>query len=573
MALILLASCALLTSCKHKEQIHVYQTDSGATNSTGFNFPEEALGLQKTGICFSGGGTRAMTCAIGQMKGLDSIGIWPHVGYISSVSGGSWASSIFTYYQTGGDGPQNDAELLGQAHAPGDLILDSLKTISKKFMGHAVTRDFLGRMLVLIAEDDDSKGIIENPDKVWIDAVGWTYLKPFGLYENGNKYFSLNDSSVNEIVNRPGTNLKPDDFITVHNKAGDAPRPYLVMNSSILMPSSQVVIKNPEPMAVFNYSPLGVGSAQALDVEYDSDFGDRKFDIGGGFIDPFAMGSEAPSDLPEACDPAVQGATCATAKIPEKKFELVDAVGTSSAAFSASIAASLLEVAASDIVFSGNPIPQQPYWPVRTDEVVAARDFRFADGGNLENFGLITMMQRDVRKLVVFINTNSPIDSTFVPGPGNPPQDTTIDWGLYTLFDGYTYKNQYQNNVFQRDDFDTVFNGLNAAFKAGETVMFRHQLTTIENDWWGIPANQTYDILWVYNETVANWESQLDSTLQAEINAGKDGLFPNFPQYALMFEDFPFLVKYTPEMTNLLYELQAWNVYSNKEVFDFIKED
>ena len=261
--IILFATFTFLTGCKHSEQIQIFQTDPGATNSNGFNFPEDGLGLQKTGICFSGGGTRAMTCAIGQMKGLDSIGIWPYIGYISSVSGGSWASSIFTYYQTGGDGPQNDVELLGHAHAPGDLNLDSLKTISEKFMGHAVTRDFLGRLLLRLAEDDLTDGILENPDMVWIDAVGETYLKPFGLFDNGKKYFSLNDSSVNAIVNRSGTNLKAEEFITVHDQPEDAPRPYLVMNSAILMPSKQIELQTPEPMAVFNYSPLGVGSAQA----------------------------------------------------------------------------------------------------------------------------------------------------------------------------------------------------------------------------------------------------------------------------------------------------------------------
>ena len=285
------------------------------------------------------------------------------------------------------------------------------------------------------------------------------------------------------------------------------------------------------------------------------------------------MGGDAPKELPVDCNPNVAGSQCTQAKIRHKKFELVEAVGTSSAAFSATIASSVLDLELSDILFSGNPIPEEHYWPVRTDEVVKAQKFRFADGGNLENFGVITMMQRDVKRLVVFINTNSPIDSTFVPGSSNPPDPTTIDYDFYTLFDGYTYENLYQNNVFQQEDFATVFNGLNAAFKAGETVMFRHKMTTVKNDWWGIPANDTFDILWVYNETVANWEKQLDPTIQAEIAEGCCGLFPHFPQYALMFEDPPFLVKYTPEMTNLLYELQAWNVYSNKEVFDFLKGD
>ena len=72
-----------------------------ASTADNLAFPEDALNLRKTGICMSGGGTRAMVCAIGQLKGLWDIGVLDDVGYLSCVSGGSWASVPFTYNQNG----------------------------------------------------------------------------------------------------------------------------------------------------------------------------------------------------------------------------------------------------------------------------------------------------------------------------------------------------------------------------------------------------------------------------------------------------------------------------------------
>ena len=55
------------------------------------------------GICLSGGGSRALSCALGQLSALNAMTLpngEPILGppqYISSVSGGSWASVLYTF--------------------------------------------------------------------------------------------------------------------------------------------------------------------------------------------------------------------------------------------------------------------------------------------------------------------------------------------------------------------------------------------------------------------------------------------------------------------------------------------
>jgi len=50
-------------------------------------------------VCFSGGGSRALTCAWGQLIGLTGTQLINKVRYISSVSGGTWASSVYTFFE------------------------------------------------------------------------------------------------------------------------------------------------------------------------------------------------------------------------------------------------------------------------------------------------------------------------------------------------------------------------------------------------------------------------------------------------------------------------------------------
>lgn len=69
-----------------------------ASSNNHYNFPEQTTDFLASttncGICFSGGGTRAMSAAMGQMRGLNNLGVLKNARYISCVSGGSWASAI-----------------------------------------------------------------------------------------------------------------------------------------------------------------------------------------------------------------------------------------------------------------------------------------------------------------------------------------------------------------------------------------------------------------------------------------------------------------------------------------------
>lgn len=535
-------------------------------------FPEAKLDLPSTGVCFSGGGTRAMNLALGQMAGLRELDLWDDIGYISAVSGGSWASTIFTYYNAGAE---NDDQLLGNIiKDPQKITMDTLKYMPDGFMGEVITKHLVDDVFLRLAEGSLTFGTLQKMDYVWIDAVGSTYLAPYGLYDPKHpKYFTLNNEVKNDILAR-NRKLKADDFITVHKQEGDIKRPFLIVNSSLLAPSRYLPLKNPENLSVFNYTPLYIGSNNPIGVT-DTELLSGKtisFNAGGGFVESFGFGSEL---LRSQKRQLSKDGTQLRVKLAKQRFEAVDATGTSSAAYGAIFSSSLIAQLASYLLtpFSADQmIPEEAYWPISSNGVIedAAR-YRFTDGGNLENYGLISLLQRGVEKVVVFINTDTPLDVSITPSAECPPLASQVSSDLFPLF-GYKIGNQTKNQVFKKSDFTEVYESLRDAKLNKQSVIAKTTLQTVENKWWGIQPNQEVTVLWVYNESVPEWEDQLPKEVKEQICAGPDGAFPAFPLYKLIGENGLLnWISLTKEQVNLLYQFSAWNVYSNRDVFDFLK--
>ena len=181
-----------------------------------FQYPEQAAGLVRerglTGVCFSGGGNRAMVAAWGQLRGLVESGWIESVDYVSCVSGGSWAATAFTYYN---EGANNDEEFLGLTQGPDKLRLNSLEQISPFSFGATATESFMSRLVeqaLFVATGQIT------PNEVWQRAVGATFFERFGLYDrSGQEYISYDEETVADILRR-NPSLQGARFHTVRNK-------------------------------------------------------------------------------------------------------------------------------------------------------------------------------------------------------------------------------------------------------------------------------------------------------------------------------------------------------------------
>lgn len=549
------------TSDNQKENGAMLNARIWSSTSSPLTFPEDKLNLNKTGICMSGGGTRAMVCAVGQLKGLVKLGLIDNVGYISCVSGGSWASVPFTYYT---EGAVDDNQLLGTIVPPGELTLNGMKTLEPGFLAGAANAPLLGNMLRDLRTT--------APEDLWIKGVSKSYMQQYGLYTEGApKYFSYDWGTVREICGR-NTSLRPSDFVVVRNGKNDVHRPYLVVNSSISGQFNNAPFDKPEPLSVFNYTPLGVGAAVPLNPTFRSQSGEvNTGNIGGGFIEPFAFGAVAPSSEPIDCKNDALS-KCVTLQVPSSRYTIADASGTSSSAYVATFTASKI---------FGHELrdmsPQEQYWkvPSQGEPLPTSENYMFGDGGNLENLGAITLIQRKVNKLIIFVNTDRKLNEKYDIFTNPTPTAKDVSSDILTLF-GIVAKgseDMYQNHIFPESDLNDMMAQFVEAKKNGHSVIAQTSHLTLKNDWWGIPANQKVDIVWVYNDNANDYLDQLEWEIKDQIK-DLDGEpdFKHFPNYNTIGEKTGKLVELSPEQINLLYQFSAWTVYSNPEKFNLLKE-
>lgn len=527
-----------------KRKVEVYVHPPGE-----LHFPEQRLGLHadrpSVGLCFSGGGSRSLSASMGQYRALTELGLMDKVRVIGSVSGGTWASFIYTYYR---EGASNDAELLGPVTPPEKITMESLhEPLPRSCMGYVATQKFDRTVL---------RDLREDPlPEVWVRMIGELMLAPFGLYDPARpRTISLDQTVVERILARQSESagLSADDFVVA--RPG---RPFLVANACLIAPKEIGGLHTENPV-LLEYTPLYVGSPKAMRVTYDPRRGEPiHVELGGGFIEPFGAGGEGPTEI---------GPSGFVELSPPIRAYTTDfIVGTSSAA-----PAGILEELPG-FTHLRDLTPDAPYWPVRHGAVPGTRLFDVGDGGVLENYGLISLLLRRIETVVVFINTSIPLNLDYDPsGPiGKKDIDTYLP-ALFGVRDPSLGTATQNNQVFAASDYVKLVHELQAAKRRGDAVMAVTPLTTVANEWWGVPAGQRVRVCWMYLDRCAKWEARLDETVRGKIERGNHhhlfaGPFKRFPHYNTLSEIPLRLIELTDAQVRLLADLTCWCVTSEAE--------
>ncbi len=511
--------------------------------STGMTYPwpEQAAGVKpNVGICLSGGGTRAMSAAMGQLRALIDIGFMKSIDYMSVVSGGSWAATAFAYYNTGAS---SDEEFLGPITDPKDITREGLDVMPESSLGWGATRDLGDAIDAAII--DGFKG-----DFIWAAAIGDLFFKRFGLWDNANKqYFSLDAATVAAIV-AVNPSLATSPFVTVRQPSSYA-MPYLLINGTMDGPTKGTPY-SPDPMVMVTYSPLYCGVPFQQTIEYQSKHlkalgsgSTVTAVVGGGFIEPFAWNGGSPTA------PASNGTVVVAPSAAP--FGLVNASGTSSSAF-AGIAEKIKGI--------DHLLPEQNYWPpMATGTQQPSESFDFGDGGLLENYGIIPLVMRGVQKIAVFINTEVKLNVSY--DPTTTPTGKDIDLSLPWLF-GMATEDSPPNQIFPTADFATLVRALQAKKNAGQPLVARMTHDVLPNPWWGVPGGGPVEVVWFYLDEVNSWKSQIGSDeVRFQLDLGDVGEFAHFPNYKTIDENplVPWsLTQLTARQVNLLADLTCWVV-------------
>lgn len=499
--------------------------------------PQEPDLTNATGLAISGGGSRSLTCAIGQYRALKYLGLLDKVGVVSSVSGGTWASASFVYLPSS----FSDDDFLGAPTPnPASITVSSLGSLSATNLGHAPTRMGWGDVLSVL-HHLKSKYSYPNKD-LWQGLIGERIFQLWNLWEVGSDgmplyYYSGNAADVASSITPNNPQLGAAQF-TLQQRT----RPLLIMNSSIFANQNM----RGSRLLPFESSPFGIGVRGTFPPKVTGDM-----EIGGGLIQPFAMGSSVVS---------ISG-DLATVTPPSRPYSLVDMAGISSAAFAQTVQDKFHEFDSLE--------PKYQYWPVADPVPQTANYFWFADGGSLENTGICSLLARGVPRIISFVNTEVPL----LTKPLSQGGAVTIDSSIQLLFgtdpDEPTKKLQDsyiasapnatpdEIQVFEKARYYELMNGLAVAnVQDGGPAMFKQTLTVLPNKTFGIAGLYDVEILWVYNTAVPNWIKLLSPDVQSTVNRLK-----HFPNYETMGQ-----LGLSATEVNALTELSFWNLTSNAEM-------
>lgn len=481
---------------------------------------------------------------MGQLRALENLGVMTRVDYLVSVSGGSWAGAIYMFAR--GD----TVAVLGLPAYPQKLTLAKVKQ-TPPLMGVCAT------------SKSPSERIWDTgatpSELVWESVIGDTFLKPFELDSNF-AYMAKDEASV-ERIRRANPQLRGAVFYTPRP---DRPKGF-VMHGAQLAPTgymaSEKTAVSLQMSPDFTGSPFHPnGSPITASGGIDRYEPAMNVLVGGGLVETFAFGGDAPSD---------ESGGLTSLPAPMAPFTLVRAVAISSAGFGGAL--SQANGVGLSVLSSAYNIKEM-LWPVTSasnPQHTESLDYQVGDGGNIDDFGIVVALQRGASRVIGFLNTNIKLGMNknyCWPGVAMDDLANDIPSELGNKF-GYTISmngmGQYlgNNQVFKKGDLPPLLCEFQRLRRAGRPLFVTRRLELQRNSWWGITGGSTVEVMFVLNEKCPEWESYLPKETQVQV--GKNDL-----------KDFPLLdttSHYTNAQVNLLAAQAEYTVMNHRgEIVPFL---
>jgi len=491
-----------------------------------FEFPElkeTTINSKKNvGITFSGGGNRSASLTIGYLSALKHLDLIKDIRYLSCVSGGGWASIPYIYHDTSID----DKTFLGSVIDPKKMTIDDIATAPKRSFAHTISE-------TKILDD-----LIMSPfagDERFAKIMGNLYLKPY-LINNRKKFFSLSKKKVKEITTREGNEeLSPNDFYIANSN-----KPYLIAGGILARSIGPIINRYP-----FEMTPLYVG----VPVYFPRAGSLSKFDIGGGYVEPHGFDTDSPNEEPNS-----KGIV--TVRIRKKKhiFSLADIMATTGAALGEH-----LDRLRIDIGF-----PEFKYWcPKKPTE--KAKEYDFDDGGLLDNTGIMPLLRRKVKKIIVFVNGTADLSTE--------KDVSTMIKALFMPIDNhYGIKNfdlniaLKESNLDGKKSYKILSSNLVQLNRSGKPAVVHNKYVTVKNKWHGIEEGDEVEIIWVHNALVQEWSDEIsDSSLKAYLLEQVEK--KNFPNLSTFFTNGLRIIDLELSQANLMMQHASYIVESLSQMF------
>jgi hypothetical protein len=525
------------------------------------------------GVAFSGGGTRSATMVLGQLRGLRKIGVLDQVRYVSAISGGAWASVPFVYTKSTLDtflGPfqvltpdlpddrkreflQQPAGELGRAIVNSSLTAGSIQEVA----GDLATTfsNKLGDDLWTALTSTLNGATRREPDrlnKTYTRLIGRTFIDP--LIDPGTdaskRLFSWNVLTVED------TSLVSQGQLGQDLVVAGPRRPFLIAGGTVIVARRDSAYPLLMPI---EYTPMYVGIRHRFSPRF-----------GGIYVSPWMY------DTTEIGDVRDEDANhfLSVRRDEKRSFTLGDvAASTGAAPQLALVLGTFVPASFRDRVqrFS-EAFPALRHVTLNNGpgRNIVTEEIGHGDGGFGDNTGIMALLARGVKNVLVFDNTptkfvenNDDIKSLFFPV--GPPDSS----GNKTLNRVFWCSDQKRDGCAATDTgtyYKTLVDALVARRDAGMAQVYCGGPWKVRaNDHYGIAAIEPgVNICWFYTSPSAKWEQTLPPqflNMIRGVDKTKEGQhFDNFPWLATFGQNKTHVIQLTTPQVNLLSNLTAWIV-------------
>lgn len=529
------------------------------------------------GIAFSGGGTRAAPATLGQLRALYKLGIYQKADYISVVSGGGWAAVPFVYR------PKNVGvgDFFDEYVEPKDIKAGFLQCNKKDTLADAISN----AKFSFFKNNIYYSGLVGRGDEVYARYLGNIFLKPFNLKKGfKSKFFTWTEDYWEKNIHDNNKGLTKDDFNFVHDKS-----PYLIANTT-LMPFRSSDQRDFLPVEI---TPAYVGSPINATLKF-RELSNEKYEESekkspiqiGGYVEPMAYDTRPPeiaiTDTKRKYTVSVDGW--------DKRFSLSDAI----ASIGAAPQQTLHKAGIFRPITTNIGMPEFRHWGSETKKPTDYYEYAHADGGHLDNFGLLPLLARKVEKILVFVNT--PTEYRYKNG------ELKIDSALVSVFNlkdkkkyNKVFRNHPHNIVFDGRQFQSIVKAFDKQtnHKQGEIENLVPEAPLVHCDTYDVMDNKRFNvtshyndknktvykpkICWVYLSNSKAWydailgNKNIDPEMKHAIT-NKKSEFRRFPHYWTFVNDLPklTLIDKTHAQVNLLANLTHWTV---EKIKDYISKE
>ena len=247
------------------------------------------------GVCLSGGGSRALTAGMGQLRALAYLTVngqpmLSQVKALSTVSGGSWLGVPFEYLRA--SGPTDDAYLGAYNANIGSITPAQLGQLPAGNAGVPITSDFF--MPEMLALEAYLLYRFESvpANMLWQTVIALNILSTYGLYAAGLNLapadmFSYDQQSLAQITTANPSLASETAYLFADTVGtGRIRRPYLICNMGMFLTEPNTPQTGIQLLAPVQATPFFtgiVGTPEGVDA--------NGLTPGGGGVASFAFNS------------------------------------------------------------------------------------------------------------------------------------------------------------------------------------------------------------------------------------------------------------------------------------------